>query len=179
MPRAHNIGDAQDHTLTKPRKSPYYHSDVRILLRDAMPTYAKIEGEPDPRKGDKNERTRDIAKDELIKLYLWYEKHRALHLLDPQVRIFCDDLKARNGGRFPARKGGRRRATDAADASGVGLLPYGGSQRGAQDLRRSRGTLACGVTRGRAARGLWCGVRSLRERATRMGHGARGSRAQT
>jgi hypothetical protein len=93
--------------VTKPRKSLHYISDVRVLLRDAQPTWAETEGEMNSRIRQKNERAQQVATDELIKLYRQHAKRGALHNLDLGVRNFCEDLKARNGGRLPTPKGGR------------------------------------------------------------------------
>jgi hypothetical protein len=81
--------------------------EISLLLADAQPTYAEIEGEPDPRKRRKRERARDFASDRLAKMYLDAEKRRELDRLDFRVRIFCKLRMDRNDGRLPKPKGGR------------------------------------------------------------------------
>jgi hypothetical protein len=93
--------------MTKPRKGTKYDSDVAILLRDAEPKWAEIEGQPDPRKRHENERARDLAIDELVFIYRDALNLGALERLDPRVLIFCERLKDRNAGRLPRPKGGR------------------------------------------------------------------------
>jgi hypothetical protein len=80
---------------------------ISHLLRDACPTFFEIEGEKDPAKRRANERARDQATDALIKLYREAERRNGLSELDISVRFFCQDLKARNGGKLPNPKGGR------------------------------------------------------------------------
>jgi hypothetical protein len=98
--------------VTKPRKSPLYPSDVRIHLRNAQLARFEIEDEPDERKRRELIRDRDMGKDELIKMYRDSLKRGTLDRLDWHVRNFCEDLKARNGGRLPMPKGGRPRDDD-------------------------------------------------------------------
>ena len=93
--------------MTQRRKGQYCRPEIRTLLRDANPTTFEIKGEPDAHKRHRNERARDIAVDELVKMYRDYEKRGQLHELDFQVRIFCELLKRRHGGKLPPGKGGR------------------------------------------------------------------------
>ena len=52
--------------MTKPRRGTKYDFEVATLLRDAEPTWAEIEGQPNRRKRVENERARDHAIDELV-----------------------------------------------------------------------------------------------------------------
>ena len=93
--------------MTKPRRGTKYDFEVATLLRDAEPTWAEIEGQPNRRKRVENERARDHAIDELVLMYRDAAKRGALARLDPRVAIFCERLKDRNAGRLPRPKGGR------------------------------------------------------------------------
>jgi hypothetical protein len=99
-----------------------YTPSIDVLLRDAMPTYREIAGEPDLRKRREKERARDFAIDCLAKMYRDAQKRRPrgrprkvpevaerkqTGQLDPRVRIFCEQLKDHNHGRLPRPKGGR------------------------------------------------------------------------
>jgi hypothetical protein len=65
-----------------------------ILIRDAMPTWFEIEGEPDARKRKENERARDRARAELMRMYRKARDHGKLQKLDPMVRHLCENLIA-------------------------------------------------------------------------------------
>jgi hypothetical protein len=94
--------------MTKLRKQiERYIPEISTLLRDAEPTWAEIEGEQDPRKRRDRERARDVANDELLSMYRDAEKRDALDQLDYRVRVHCEQLRERNGGKLPTRKGGR------------------------------------------------------------------------
>jgi hypothetical protein len=97
--------------MTKPRKGTKYVSEIAILLRDAEPTLAEIEGQPTQRKRRENERSRALAIDELVMMYREAAKLGILDRLDPRVRNFCERLKGKEGkfGRLPRPKGGRPR----------------------------------------------------------------------
>src|SRR5262245_30310992 len=77
--------------VTRPRKSPEYRSDIRTLLRNAKPLWSEIQGESDERKRLENERARDIATDELLKIYREALTRGALDRLPREVRNFCED----------------------------------------------------------------------------------------
>ena len=83
--------------------------ELPILLRDAQPRWAEIEGEADPRERKRREDARDFARLELIRLYLLAEDGGKLAELDPRVRDLCERWRAENGGRFPSSKGGAPR----------------------------------------------------------------------
>src|SRR6476660_5175875 len=89
--------------MTKPRKGTKYVSEIAILLRDAEPTLAEIEGQPTQRKRRENERSRALAIDELVMMYREAAKLGILDRLDPRVRNFCERLKGKEGkfGRLP------------------------------------------------------------------------------
>ena len=76
--------------------------ELAILLRDAEPRADELNDA-------KCLRARDIARDELIRMYSEAEKAGTLATLDPRVRRVCDELKKINGGTLPPRKGGRPR----------------------------------------------------------------------
>lgn len=86
--------------MTQPRKSRRYVPEVSILLRDA-------ELRTDELNDSDRLRDRDLARDELLRMYGQAERVSDLQGLDPDVRLFCEDLKRANGGTLPARKGGR------------------------------------------------------------------------
>jgi hypothetical protein len=88
------------------RKGVPHIPQLPVLFRDAQPTYADIEGEPDAYKRAERERARDRAIDELVKRYRAAEKGGKLNELDPGIRWFCEALKRRNDGRFPKARGG-------------------------------------------------------------------------
>jgi hypothetical protein len=80
---------------------------ISMLLADAWPTYAEIEGEPDPLKRRKRERDRDFATDRLTKMYQDAEKRGELARLDPRVGLFRNLYMGRYGDRLLKLKGGR------------------------------------------------------------------------
>jgi hypothetical protein len=90
-----------------PRFPPEIPSEIPVLLRDAQPTYADIEGETDVRKRRANERARDVARDRLMKMYREALKSGQLDKLDFGVRMFCEELRKRNRRHLPKPKGGR------------------------------------------------------------------------
>jgi hypothetical protein len=93
--------------MTQPRKGVKYVREFAALVRDALPTWREIEGEPDARLRKQAERKRDIAIDELVTIYRDHKKRGQLDKLPPIVRIFCEQLKHQGCGKLPARKGGR------------------------------------------------------------------------
>ena len=93
--------------MTQPRKGEKYTPEIASLVRDALFTWREIEGESDPRERQRIERKRDIAIDEIVTIYRDYEKQGQLDKLPPEIWIVCEDLKCRNGGKLPTRKGGR------------------------------------------------------------------------
>jgi hypothetical protein len=94
--------------MTKPRKGEKHVPEIPILLRDAQPTWQEIDGELDQKKRRENERKRDGAIDELITIYREFEERGRVRELDPHIRLFCEQLKRRNGGKLPKRVGGRQ-----------------------------------------------------------------------
>jgi hypothetical protein len=94
--------------MTRPRKGLYYRPEIPTLLRDAQPLPKELEGDSDKQSKKDAERRRDIATDELIKLYRDPEDMAQLSASDRLgVRIFCEQLKRRNRGKLPAPRGGR------------------------------------------------------------------------
>jgi hypothetical protein len=90
------------------------------LLRDARPTARELKGrrpwvevrnarnegrdiedKPNLRKAREAARARDIARAELLHLYLDARKTRQLTRLDPEIRILVEDLIRANGGKLP------------------------------------------------------------------------------
>jgi hypothetical protein len=86
--------------MTMPRKGVAYVSALPILLRDAQPTATELSDRALVRR-------RDLAWDELFRMYREAEKAGTLAELDFSVRTFCEDKKQSNGGKLPPRKGGR------------------------------------------------------------------------
>jgi hypothetical protein len=93
--------------MSKRRKSPHYVAEIATLTRAAQPTYAEIEGEPDSDKRQKRHREREIATDELVRIFrsrkLFGELSRADQL---PIQWLIEGLK-RSQREFPTRKGGR------------------------------------------------------------------------
>jgi hypothetical protein len=85
--------------------------DLSVLLRDARTTGHEIKDEPNPRKRDELDRARASAIEILMRMHRNAEKRDALSQLDPRIRNFVEDLKARNRRphrkRLPKPKGGR------------------------------------------------------------------------
>ena len=79
--------------MPKARKGerPFVPS-VHTLLRDANPTWFEIDGEPDPIKRAKNERARDFATAELMKLYRRALKSGKPWRIEPRVFYFCERI---------------------------------------------------------------------------------------
>lgn len=92
--------------MTQPRKGAHCALELKTLLRDAQPTRAEI-CDPNPYKRKQNIRAKEIATDELLKIYRDHERRGRLSQLDAEVRVFCDQLKMHNDGQLPKRKGGR------------------------------------------------------------------------
>ncbi len=93
--------------MPRRRKGTKYAPLIPMLIRDAQPKYADIEGEPDIRKRRERERARDLARDELFKLYRDAEKRNCTDTLPLEVRWFVEAEKARNNGVLPTSRGGR------------------------------------------------------------------------
>jgi hypothetical protein len=94
--------------VTRPRKGLYYRPEISILLRDAQPLTKESEGKSDKESKKNVERLRDIAIDQLIKMYRDPESMGQLTRTDQlRVRVFCEQLKRRDGGKLPAPRGGR------------------------------------------------------------------------
>jgi hypothetical protein len=87
--------------MPRRRKGTKYVPSLAVLLRDAQPTYSEIQCDPDAR-----ERYR-AARGELLKMYRDAEKRGTVQMLDIDVRMFCEQEKARNGGALPKSPGGR------------------------------------------------------------------------
>jgi hypothetical protein len=82
------------------RKSQKYVPEIEILLRNANPTRSEIEGELDRKKREARQRERDIARDELMRMYRDWNSGTS-SILDFRVRLFCERLIAENEGRIP------------------------------------------------------------------------------
>ena len=81
------------------RKGQKYIPEIEILLRNASPTWLEIEGELDPIKRRVHERERDIARDELMRMYRdWL---RGVSPIDFRVRVSCERWIAKNGSHLP------------------------------------------------------------------------------
>jgi len=78
-------------------------------MSNAKITRFDIQDERTERKRRELVRARDVARDELIKMYRAAQKGGTLDRVDWGIRNFCEDLKASNGGRLPTPKGGRPR----------------------------------------------------------------------
>jgi hypothetical protein len=83
------------------RKGQKYFPEIDILLRDAVPTWTEIEGEPDGLKRRKRRRECDGARDDLVRLYRDAQKRGTLHNLDIRIRHSCEQLADQNGGQLP------------------------------------------------------------------------------
>jgi hypothetical protein len=93
--------------MAKPRKGEKYVPEINSLLRDMLPTRQEIKGERHPQRRRANKRAQDKAVDELVTIYRDHEARGKLSELDPRVQMVCEDLKRKNGGKLPRRKGGR------------------------------------------------------------------------
>lgn len=76
--------------MPKERKSEKYLPELPILLRHAMPLGQEIEGEQDATKRHERTRARDIARDELIRIYRQHQSAGTLHLMDANFRLVCE-----------------------------------------------------------------------------------------
>jgi hypothetical protein len=103
--KLYGLAEARAKALDARRK---YRPEISTLLRDAQPLAKGLEGESDKQSKKDAERRRDIATDELIKLYRHAENMAQLSPTDRLcVRVFCEQLKRRNGGKLPLPRGGR------------------------------------------------------------------------
>jgi hypothetical protein len=86
-----------------------YVPDISVLLRDAAPIGAEIASAAELPDRQRREvcRRRELAIENLIKMYQDAKKHEQLDQLEPRVRLFCEQLKERHGGELPKPKGGR------------------------------------------------------------------------
>jgi hypothetical protein len=93
--------------MTKPRKGLYCAPSIRILLGQAQPLWSELQGEKDPRKRRARERERDLAKDELLRIWWRHARHGTLDQLPRGLTAYCEGLRYRNGGQMPRARGGR------------------------------------------------------------------------
>jgi hypothetical protein len=121
----------------RPKGEKYAPPEIPTLLRDAQPTWREIEGERDASKRRERKRAQNIATDALVTMYRNIgDVVTLLDIFDPRIRIFCEDLKAHNGGRVPRPKGGRppnenKRLRIAASVREA--IEAGGKRRGSVD----------------------------------------------
>jgi hypothetical protein len=83
-----------------PHECYVYKMRAEILLAAASPPSSRrvdTEGMQEERR----------ATDALIKHYREVKRHGRMQDIDIGVRLFCEDLKVRNGGKLPSPKGGR------------------------------------------------------------------------